>query len=269
MSLWPFTLVCAVAGDPASRHAASVSIDLAERTGSSVHFVHAVTHPAATLAGRDVLAAAAAEAAAHDADRVVALRPGKPADAIIGYAREVDPDLIVTGTRHRSGLGQILTGSVAQRMLDADAYPLLIVPEAAAWPPQQVIVADDGSASASRTAGLAAAIAEAYDAPVTLLRALSSGDLRDEREAVTAFTSARDELWAQAHQLGEGRRRQPQVQVRARPITDVVIDAAEQVPATLMAVGRNPLDWRHDVSETLLTYQRAVLLVAPSDGSRR
>ena len=50
------------------------------------------------------------------------------AHAISGFAREVDADLIVVGTRGSSRLVRVLVGSVTRRLLELAPCPVLSVP---------------------------------------------------------------------------------------------------------------------------------------------
>jgi nucleotide-binding universal stress UspA family protein len=51
----------------------------------------------------------------------------EPADAIVQYARSAHIDLIVIGTHGRSGLSQLLVGSVAERVVHHAPCPVLTV----------------------------------------------------------------------------------------------------------------------------------------------
>ncbi|SFJ37143.1 Universal stress protein family protein [Nocardioides psychrotolerans] len=51
------------------------------------------------------------------------------AEAVLSAAREVDATLVVLGIRHRSPVGKLLMGSVAQRvLLDAECPVLAVKP---------------------------------------------------------------------------------------------------------------------------------------------
>jgi nucleotide-binding universal stress UspA family protein len=66
------------------------------------------------------------------------LADGDPAAEILRVAEEAPCDLIVVGTHGRTGLGRLLTGSVAEQVLRRAACPVLTVrmpfPEAAPVP---------------------------------------------------------------------------------------------------------------------------------------
>ena len=54
-------------------------------------------------------------------------RTGRPATEITRYAREVDADLVATGTRGRHGENRFLIGSVAERVVRTCPVPVLTV----------------------------------------------------------------------------------------------------------------------------------------------
>ena len=55
------------------------------------------------------------------------VRVGQPADAILTLERELDIDLIVMATHGRSGLGRLMLGSVADRILRASRAPIVLL----------------------------------------------------------------------------------------------------------------------------------------------
>lgn len=71
----------------------------------------------------DYLVKTAEEAGARVVRHVVS---GDPADAICEAAIELDADLVVTGTRGRSGLGRLLLGSVAERVVHTCSKPTMV-----------------------------------------------------------------------------------------------------------------------------------------------
>jgi nucleotide-binding universal stress UspA family protein len=52
---------------------------------------------------------------------------GDPADTIVARAKEWSADLIVMGTHGRGAIGSLLLGSVAQKVLQRAAVPVLLV----------------------------------------------------------------------------------------------------------------------------------------------
>lgn len=58
----------------------------------------------------------------------IQLVAGAPASAIVETATRIGADLIAMGTRGRSGLAQVLLGSVAQRTIQRAPCPVVAVP---------------------------------------------------------------------------------------------------------------------------------------------
>jgi nucleotide-binding universal stress UspA family protein len=54
------------------------------------------------------------------------VRVGAPVDVIAGYAEETDAGLIAMATHGRTGLGRLLMGSVAERVLRSVRIPMLL-----------------------------------------------------------------------------------------------------------------------------------------------
>ena len=69
--------------------------------------------------------ARAREAGLEDVESAVV--HGHPSREILGYADDHDVDLIVMGTRGRTGLGRFLLGSVAEKIVRLSPVPVLTV----------------------------------------------------------------------------------------------------------------------------------------------
>lgn len=57
-----------------------------------------------------------------------AVIPGTPAQEILTYAEDHDIDLIVMGTRGRTGFNRLLVGSVTEKVVRLSDIPVLTVP---------------------------------------------------------------------------------------------------------------------------------------------
>lgn len=104
----------------------------------------------------------------------VRIEPGTPTSRILEVAREEDADLIVMGTHGHSGLGRVLLGSVADRVVRLAPCPVVTVP-AGVDPPlgpariARICYATDFSPSAQAAWPWAFALAEAAGADVDLV----------------------------------------------------------------------------------------------------
>lgn len=133
-----------------SDHAVEYAVELAKGLGAEIHLLHVYQLPmysmpdGALLAGPDVAtrimdtARESLDALAQRlADRGVTverhLTEGVPHQEIDRVAKEVGADLIVMGTHGRTGLGHLLLGSVAERVVRIVPVPVLTVrhPESA------------------------------------------------------------------------------------------------------------------------------------------
>ncbi|AFZ73095.1 universal stress protein [Natronobacterium gregoryi] len=133
------TVVVATDGSESVKRAVDVAVDLAARFDADVHalsVVDASEVDASPEQLQDELRTAlettadAALATVEDrTDRAVttAVREGRPAAEIGEYVREVDADVVATGTRGRHGENRLLLGSVAERVVRTSPVPVLTV----------------------------------------------------------------------------------------------------------------------------------------------
>ncbi|UWG51826.1 Nucleotide-binding protein, UspA family [Halalkaliarchaeum sp. AArc-CO] len=133
------TVVIATDGSESVQRAVDVALDLAARFDAEVHALYVVDagdvesspeeirselRDALSDRGREALSAVESSAGR---DVVTAVREGRPASEITAYAREVDADLVATGTRGRHGENRFLIGSVAERVVRTCPVPVLTV----------------------------------------------------------------------------------------------------------------------------------------------
>ena len=184
MTLSPPIVLLATDGSDDASLAARAATDLCKTTGSELHVVHAwqsvsSTHFDAFLRaqfekeGREVLDAAVERI--EGAGGTVAgalLRMGSPADEILDLAEELGAGLVVIGSRGRGPIRRLLMGSVSDGVVHGAAFPVLVMRGGErAWPPQTVVIGDDGSDEAREAGELAARVGKSFDAKVLLVRA--------------------------------------------------------------------------------------------------
>jgi nucleotide-binding universal stress UspA family protein len=133
-----------------SQHAESglrYAVGLAERFGAALHLVHVLPEVVAPVGPEPMILPSLPaeyydEAQAHALDALAkVLKPewgtpknveeavcwGDPVQSIITYARDHAVDLIVLATHGRTGLGHVLLGSVAERIVREAPCPVLTV----------------------------------------------------------------------------------------------------------------------------------------------
>jgi len=133
------TVVIATDGSRSVERAVTVALDLAERFDASVHALYVVDAgevESSPDALRDQFREALERRGHESVDEVArragggvttAVREGRPAAEIGKYAREVDADVVATGTRGRHGENRFLIGSVAERVVRTCPVPVLTV----------------------------------------------------------------------------------------------------------------------------------------------
>jgi nucleotide-binding universal stress UspA family protein len=138
------TVVIATDGSESVERAIDVALDLAIRFDAAVHALYVVdeTEVASSPARvRDEMQHALQESGGEaivDVQRratelsaggqvTAVVREGRPADEVVGYAREIDADMVALGTRGRHGENRFLLGSVAERVVRSCPVPVLTV----------------------------------------------------------------------------------------------------------------------------------------------
>ncbi len=140
-------ILLATDGSSASEHAAQMAVALARTHGASLAALYVVDpYPylgigEANPMGFDSYMAAAREHAAQAHAHIDALcREGGAAvplelrltedvaavDGILGAAQDVGADLIVVGSHGRTGLGRLMLGSVAGKVVAQSTVPVLV-----------------------------------------------------------------------------------------------------------------------------------------------
>ena len=133
-------------GSEHALHAARIAVDLASKTGASVHAFH-VLPPLNTvslltdtlLQGPDGYLSQSTERARQHLAAIQALADEaqvpcrgsyvfdlRPYTAIIGAAREQHCDLIVMGTHGRTGFDRLVLGSETHKVLNSCDIPVLV-----------------------------------------------------------------------------------------------------------------------------------------------
>ncbi|BDG02207.1 universal stress protein [Anaeromyxobacter oryzae] len=135
-------ILCAVDFSRSARDALETAADLARKVGARLTLVHVHDVPRAPGARVQVqpeqvqqeadevrrkLDAWRAEAERRTGAPVRAIvESGAPAEVIVHVARSGRFDLLVTGTNARHGLGRLLLGSVAERIVRDAPCPVLV-----------------------------------------------------------------------------------------------------------------------------------------------
>lgn len=263
VSTFPTRVVLATDGSEDAALAARAAVNLSNRVGSELYVVHAwhsvpSAHFEAFL--RTQFEQEAWEVLDDQVERIeeaggkvagAYLCEGKPVDEILDLAEELDPDLLVTGSRGRGSVQRLLMGSVSEGVVHGASSPVLVMRGGErAWPPERIVVGDDGSGEAKRAGDLAASIGGAYGAKGLLVRTYPQLPEVDAEGRRSNARMVEDELRREQHAL-TGRAREiegtlgtrPKVELAAGDPTSSLLRAAEEGAAeqTLIAVGSRGL----------------------------
>ena len=172
-----------------------------------------------------------------DVDVTVALETGPVADALEGYAKRNDIDLVVISSHGRGGFSRLSLGSVTDSLIRRTTIPVLVVkPPASYLNPQvrdafkRIVVPLDGSALAEQILQPVMTLAVLEDSELFLLSVIKRGDGNANNGDLKAPWWEKDISEAKAYLARVAQRtRAHQLSV----LTDVVIgdDVAEEIAA--------------------------------------
>ena len=187
MSPLPKKILLATDGSEDARLAARAAADLSDKVGAELHIVHAwqsVPHPvidpdqyegeAARLLKEQTEFVSDAGGTVNEAHLVM----GAPVDAILDLGEEIGADLVVVGSRGHGPLGRLILGSVSEGVVHHATRPVLVLRGGQdSWPPERVVIGDDGSEAAKKAGELASSIGDLLGARGVLVRAFISSIL--------------------------------------------------------------------------------------------
>ena len=299
MEGFPTRMLLATDGSEDAGRAALAAVDLSKRTGSELHVVHVLPQfPRYAYPGitpeiysyvLDSTLREARELLDEQAKRIedgggrvaqIHTRRGPAADEILDLAKELGAGLIVVGSRGLGPVKHLILGSVSEGVVHGGAScPVLVMrggPDA--WPPQRVVIGDDGSEIAKSAGELATRIGQLLDAKVLLMRAYPRLPEIDVEGRGFDARMIDDELRREERVLEEraaeianasGTTR-PRIRIDTGGPADALLGIAEEdtPERTLVAVGSRGLDMTQrirlgSVSTKVLHAAKGPVLVYP------
>ena len=260
MNPLPGKVLLATDGSEDAKLAARSAVSLSGRAGAELHIIHAwqyVPNPVIDAGyyeeeGRRILEEQT-EYVSH-AGGVVSgshLVMGAPVDATLDLADEIDTDLIVVGSRGYGTLGRLVVGSVSEGVVHHANRPVLVLRGGeVAWPPERVVIGDDGSEAAERAGEMASSIGGLFGARGVLVRAYPElpeadkvGRALDPRAVDDALRRAERELHERAEDLGRLAGIRPRMEIATGDAAVALLENAREgnEARTLVAVGSRGL----------------------------
>ena len=236
---------------PAANAALPYVLGIAQRYGSKVFAVHVRTpevYGAALPESWPILAEAAEKIGQEEAAALKKQLGAIPHDVVIGEGnvwgvvsrmiKEKDIDLVILGTRGRTGIGKVLLGSVAEAIFRQAPCPVLTVgPRATAEADRalemkHILFATDFSDSCAAAALYAISLAQEHQANLTILHVIEKPSAHAEQYADSTLRRLRGlvppeaELWCEPH-----------VQVEQGAPADRILGAAATCCADIIVLG--------------------------------
>ncbi len=274
MGYFPTKIVLATDGSEDAAAATRAAVDLASRSGSELHVMHAFEF----IPPREYMSVALRLHSPSDFSRHgwrlldeqverieeaggavagVQLKTGSPVDQILYASEELEAGLVVVGRRGLGGVKRLLMGSVSEGVVHHARCPVLVLrSEEGVWPPSHVIMADDSSEDAKKAAGLAASIGGLFGASGSLiqvyprmLKLSKKNGSPESRMVEQALEQAEGDLLGRAEELERLLGSRPEVRLVVDEGADgidgialTILNEAQKVGApTLISVGSRGL----------------------------
>jgi nucleotide-binding universal stress UspA family protein len=219
-------ILCPADFSRSSQRALHFAADLASRRGATVTLLHVLDPSAPEHAGSSLscdrlqdLQRRAQRAVARLTDRAIEieLAIGAAYDVILNRAQRPAVDLVVMSLGSRSGIGDLLRGSLTERILSHVSVPVLVVPNSTPWEsedapvPRTIVMAIDFSSVTEAVIQAAKEQSELWRARLVALHVVPPP--RDASSSKEDTNSKEDTYWLSARPMGrpravrEGRRR--------------------------------------------------------------
>ncbi len=258
MNTFPPVILLATDGSTDAALAGRAAADISLRSGAELHLAYAWHLPSMSLSNAGIaLPADFAVASAEEASRVLAaavadlgdgvaiagqhVLEGHPAAEILRLADEVNAGLIVVGSRGLGGVRRLALGSVSEELVHHSRRPILVL-RGDAWPPERIVIADDGSVEAEAAADLATQIGMVLGCQVLIIEVIPhfrAAEVGAPGMSVeTALVSVRTALDNRAQRLESILGRPLEVRVVVDEPAVGILDAADSDGrAALIAMG--------------------------------
>ena len=243
---------------PYSNTAMDFGLRLANDYSANAYIVFVVPNDQYLLAGPEAYVAAR-DAAQRDLEELQAelrknprygagnchlyLLDGEIARAILDFAHRRQADLIVLGTHGRGGLRKAMLGSVAENVFRHSPVPVLTLgPDVGAPglhdPPREILVAADFTPASQQALRYAAGLARKHQSNLTLLHVLDPRQIQHVPDRAAVEHGLVMRLTKLARQEAEDIH--CAVRVEAGPVTQTILDVAQEQAADLLVLGVRP-----------------------------
>jgi nucleotide-binding universal stress UspA family protein len=245
----------------ASNAAVPIAVQIGQRYGAKVYGVHVNKFEAYTTTAPEAWASmteAAEREKREDAQHLeeqlqrveheVVIGEGNTWEVISDLIKQKEIDLLVVGTRGRTGVGKTLLGSIAEQILRQAPCPVLTVgPHINLWSEEygkmhEILYATDMASDYPAAAPYAVSLAQENEAHLVLLHVIenqTAGDLVDTPEVVDWKERKLQQLVPQDSGLAW----EPTYIVEEGPAAEKILDVAKRRHTDLIVLGARPASW--------------------------
>lgn len=188
MNILPTKILLATDGSEDAGMAARAAVDLSNKTGAELHVVHAwkkpreYAYPGMSQQSYILTYVRQAERILNEElERIEQLggtvteahfETRRAADAVLDLSGEIGADLMILGSRGLGSFKRVTLGSVSDEIVHHASCPVLVVRGGEhTWPPERIVIGDDGSDNARRAGDLAVGLGKLLGVPMVLVRA--------------------------------------------------------------------------------------------------
>lgn len=228
-------ILVATDGSEVATRATDSAIELATLLDSTLHVISVRENDSHDVDA--IVEDAASEARNEGCTVETAVKTGRPSREIREYADEIDADLVVIGTHGRTGIRQVVLGSVALEVVRESRRPVLTVGADAEpiAPLDRILLATDGWSGSDGATEYALELADVVGAS---LQALYVVDVDTEvAELAEGFESHGSQTTAAVVDRGEKRGLNVEGTLARGETHDVILEYANQDETDLLVMG--------------------------------
>jgi nucleotide-binding universal stress UspA family protein len=242
----------------ASDAAAPIAIEIAQRYGAKVYGVHVNQFENYALAAPEAWSAMAQaaekETREHNqhleeqlnaVEHEVVIAEGNISEVISNLIQQKEIDLVVVGTRGRTGLGKALLGSVAEQILRQSPCPVLTVgPHVNPWSDEyvkmrEIVYATDLATDTPVAAPYAISLAQENQAHLVLLHVID-GPKAEDLMGSPKLVEVKERKLQQLVTEQAGLWCEPTYIVEQGPAAEKILDVAKRRHTDLIVLGARP-----------------------------
>ena len=177
---------------------------------------------------------------------------------ILGFAEHNHIDMIVMGTQGATGLKRIIVGSVAAKIMEKSAIPVMLIPEKFEWKkPEKIVFTTSFQKTDRKALPIVFEIAKLYEALITFVNLMDPYDQYDETEQSNFDT------YAYSLQREYNDSRIQFQQLKTTSIVKTMENLHTEIPYDMMVMARRKLSFLERFFQKSFTKKMAYVTTQP------